>query len=206
MLTPTEEAVSTGKLIGSGAFTRCYELASDPSRVVIITVDPLKEAYSDISIDPPGDHFPQLEWIAHGLYIAPRYERVTAPKRQLTPEDYAAYKAARRLLPGALFGGKHKWFSDAVYEISTQLIIQGHDDIGCALQRGMDSVMNYGHDISMEISPRNIAVDKQGRLILLDVFYDVEEMHGKDNRARLKKRKRWLMDEGCLRRHKTTYY
>ena len=40
-----------------------------------------------------------------------------------------------------------------------------------AILEAIDAMCNYGSDVSFEISPRNIAADKDGNLILLDCFF-----------------------------------
>lgn len=44
------------------------------------------------------------------------------------------------------------------------------------LQEVFDIVLNLGSEISFEISPRNIKVDKDWNLILLDVFFDSSQL------------------------------
>ena len=161
------EIVST---LGRGMFSTAY-LRRD-GKVLLKSDDHVKEAMS-MGFFPNSRLFPRIERIGHDgerqHYLMPRYRKVTAPKRQLLPQDYAVYRALREL------SGR---FSDAA-ELSARF-----ERLECrrtrkALLGAVDGLRNYSNEIGFEISPRNIALSPSGRLLLLDCFFMVQQLHDK---------------------------
>lgn len=50
---------------------------------------------------------------------------------------------------------------------------------GAAIINALETLINYGDDVWFEISPRNVRVDTNGRLVLLDVFFFRGDMQRK---------------------------
>lgn len=149
------------RLLGRGKWTRCYKL--NEKRVLLKSSDIIKNIMSDRAF-PKSKYFPSIRQTQTcGEYTAPLYERITAPKQQLLPEEYAKYLDLCRAIEysycpiTAIEKIKHVGMRKAVERAYTTLI----EDFG------LDGV-------HLEVSPRNIA-SKQGKLILLDIFFTWEQ-------------------------------
>lgn len=159
-------------LIGKGTFSRVYQFSAE--KILIVSCDPFKEALALWAI---GDHVPALERVDYdgdckSLYTCPKYTKVTAPKKQLKPEHYHAYKLLRGItIPYNI--NPYDRYSWLYGQFKALDIREGIRD---SLLSMLDSVSNYSHLIGFEISPRNIAIDNLGDLILLDVFFDIKTL------------------------------
>jgi len=97
------------------------------------------------------------------VFVMPKYDQPRSLKAALLPEEWEKYQALRKT-PWHMAGyGK---FCE-LYRLA-QTLPYGLSDVIC---EALDSLANYGDTWAIEVSPRNVAV-KNGRLILLDIFYD----------------------------------
>lgn len=152
------------KLIGKGAFSRVYD-AGDC--VLIKSNDYAKEAFS-IGLMPSGANWPACEKLEHGevsLYKMPKYEKFIR-KAQLSQEQYAIYKALKKLIDANMSWNNDYFFWVNLFNKDNTLPPAIREQICEAL----DGLANYGTDIQIEISRRNVAV-LNGKLILLDLFF-----------------------------------
>ena len=148
------------ELIGKGNFTKAYK--KDSKTVILHSVDMVKECMS-MGWFPSSNLFPSIERLEYGetsIYEMKLYDKVTSPKQQLTQKHYELYKELREI----------KGFSvddlfNSINSINIPSRIKEH------LHDAISALSNYGSDIRFEISPRNIAATKTGKLILLDCFY-----------------------------------
>lgn len=147
-------------LIGRGTFSKVYQKNS--KKVIIVSEDPVKEALSTGWIDS-SYMVPKLEQVEYGVYEGLLYEKVTAPKKQLNEKDYKRYKTLRDIFKNTLvtsYYPLHKTFSTLEDPYLKRILLSF-----------LDTLANWGQDIGFEISPRNIATNKKGDLILLDIFF-----------------------------------
>jgi hypothetical protein len=151
-----------GKLIGKGMFTKVYD--NNDGRVTVKSSCPMKEAVALFCQGIGGTNahlIPISNMIELGVYIMPKYTKVTAPRTQLKPDHYALYawlrgnlneKIGYSTIMDILATCPHKW---AVAYLL---------DMVCAMS-------DYeNEDLGFEISPRNIAIDRNNDLVLLDCF------------------------------------
>ena len=153
------------KLIGKGAFTKCYQL--NDTMVLLKSEDPIKECMAH-GWFPESDLFPKVEFSSiDGCYEMEYFPRVSSLKNNLDSEQYQIYKELRDIQ------NKIGWSINVydsyqkIYEAFEQL---DNEELKEVMLEALNACSNYGTDICFEISPRNVAV-KNGKLILLDVFY-----------------------------------
>lgn len=135
-------------------------------------------------------HLPEITRL--GMMVAPDDRTVTmmphykAPLRKADSaqawKDLTWLKRAwAEILNARTFttGSPKKFGSDFTYALVQRLAAeQPKSELVAALTSLHDHACNYGHDYFFEFSPRNLATDEQGNLILLDVIYD-NELYGK---------------------------
>ena len=150
------------KVIGRGQWTTCFKL--NDKEVLLRSEDGIKEAISfNWGFDSPV--FPKLTRVDQCLYTSKYYPKVVSLKKALKPKQYEIYRELRALTVG---------YNYKDYDLSNlwrrQFATISNKRVREALISGIEGASNYGSDVSFEISPRNIAVDK-GMLVLLDVFF-----------------------------------
>ena len=154
------------KLIGTGTFTKAYQVGEN--EVEVVSFCPAKECYALFS---QGNTFaPVMERVDYldsgaGVYAMPLYPKVAAPKKQLNAESYSVYKVLRDI--SGKWDMNYNKFCDLV-NTSTLL-----NDIKEAVLELADDVSNAidCYDFGFEISPRNISVKEDGSLVMLDCFF-----------------------------------
>lgn len=160
-----------GKLIGRGAFTRCYKLGED--QVLLESCCPAKECMS-FGWGNTGDLFPKLERVEfdeYSTYVMKRYPKTRGLKSHISEHQWSLYKALRALpinFGGDCDGSNH-WYNQF-----NSLPDQFEDEKEQLLEM-LNAMGNYGADIGFEISPRNVAVDN-GKLVLLDCFFMISKL------------------------------
>ena len=110
------------------------------------------------------------------LYVMPVYEKFS--KATVSPKQWEFYRLLRSLLDTCI--------TNRVQDVLTLIRKSGpladwmetgfNEDLRDWLCDALETTLNYGDDIRMEVSPRNLAVDEYGRLILLDVFYSYNRL------------------------------
>lgn len=156
------------KLIGKGAFTKCYRLSDE--KVLLVSNDPIKECMA-LGWFPDSPLFPKVEFGAErGTYEMNYYPRLRGTKKFLDHDQYEIYKTLRALHERTVYrcnGNYHK-----LYEAFEQNLT---GDLKETMLEALDACADMGFDVSFEISPRNIAI-KDGKLILLDCFFIRSEL------------------------------
>ncbi len=162
------------KKIGVGSFTDVFEL--NEREVLISSACMIKECIS-FGWFPDSELFPVLERIDRdeiyknglciNLFKAEKLQKVTAPKKQLTVQDYNLYTELRKVF-NYTPKGKHFKHEHLTKEFKSNITNEQHLE---ALQSALDACMNYGSDVSFEISPRNIMLNSKGGLVLNDCFF-----------------------------------
>lgn len=176
--------------LGQGAFTYAYQVESSHSLLkglsgllslcgdevaLVASCDPLKELYTMGWLEPLSEDafgsqvvFPfseSIDWFDDGnyrLYAGVKYHKFS--KKAASGGAWRAYRGLRDLLNG---------YSCA--ELSNKFSKENPNRYAEGLCEWIvsvcDEARNYGDDIRVEISPRNVALDDYGNLVLLDVFY-----------------------------------
>jgi hypothetical protein len=155
------------QVIGHGMLSMVFR--ETDTTVLVVSDDPAKECMS-FGWMPDSPLMPTIERIEYGelsLYRMPLYTRVTSPKKQLKPRDYAVYQELRELQNSIVHSLSWKNIN-ALEAVGT--------DCANLLIECIDAMSNYTDQCGFEISPRNIALDKNGDLILLDCFYDRQKI------------------------------
>lgn len=110
------------------------------------------------------------------MYMMPVYKKFS--KATVSPKQWEFYQSLRTLLATCK--------TNKVRDVLT-LIRKGgrlvdwmfssfNEELKDWLCEALETALIYGNDIRMEVSPRNLAVDEYGRLILLDVFYSYNRL------------------------------
>ena len=150
--------------IGKGAFTQAYKYKG---RVYIKSVDSVKEC---IALFCKGHRYlpaiTRLDYLDDGsaVYSMPFYHKLTKQHKE-------AWKQYKTLC---------YFFSE--YNYDTEKILDNIDKLRVSaglknsLIRLIEMMINYNHyeNIKLELPKHNLAVTKSGRLILLDIIFDVE--------------------------------
>lgn len=153
------------KLIGKGAFTKCYQL--NDNTVLLKSEDPIKECMAH-GWFPDSDLFPKVEFSSiDGCYEMEYYPRVRSLKNSLDPDQYQIYKDLREVFNNLETSINIYDGMNLIYKSFCQI---ENEELQETMIEALHSCGNYGSDVGFEISPRNVAV-KNGKLILLDVFF-----------------------------------
>lgn len=153
------------KLIGKGAFTKCYQL--NDTTVLLKSEDPVKECMAH-GWFPDSDLFPKVEFSSiDGFYEMEFYPRVKSLKNNLNDDQYQIYKDLRVAMSNLDYVLNIHDSYEKVYNVFAQL---DNEELKETMLEALNACSNCGSDVAFEISPRNVAV-KNGKLILLDVFF-----------------------------------
>ena len=157
-----------------GSFTKAY-LYDD--KVILSSVDSVKECMAH-GWFPDSDLFPDVKFSAldvpdyddSRVYESPRYIQARSLKSILDAENYALYMTLRDMWQSMTWDYKnaYNWqddFHSAVNDASLS------DSVKESLTEAYDALLSYSHKVRFEISPRNVAATKDGKLILLDCFF-----------------------------------
>lgn len=166
------DSFKVGKLIGKGAFSKVYELGE---RHVLIHSRDMQKAF--ISEQGQGMFkMPEMELVrddselpykeGYRWYVSPRYRKVRAFTKELKPEDVALYRQLREI--------QTKWWS-GYSQIKGAFNAAGLFKLADVVEE-LANYINTDH-LRFEISPRNIALDANGDLVLLDCFYCIEALN-----------------------------
>ena len=182
--------------LGQGAFTYAYQVESSHSLLkglsgllslcgdevaLVASCDPLKELYTMGWLEPLSEDafgsqvvFPfseKIDWFDDGnysLYAGVKYHKFS--KKAASHSAWMSYCALRHLMNGY-----------SCMELSNKFSKENPNRYAKGLCEWIvsvcDEARNYGDDIRVEISPRNVALDDYGNLVLLDVFYSPKTLH-----------------------------
>jgi len=198
------------KRIGKGMFARAYRDRSDPSKVWLFVDDRAHEKeilwmLRDEAEDNP--HLPKIERMGftedETVYRMPFYHKLTKAR---APEAWREYMEIKRCLDEQVSHGRNlfqgyertyaavqclkdgptpSWPSSLVTARVSELTLE-------ALESLRDTAADYGSNYWMEISPRNLAVDDDGNLVLLDILFDAKLVRNiRQQEAKKARRKSW---------------
>lgn len=159
------------KLIGKGAFTKCY-LNSCGESVTLITCDPIKECmangwFPESELFPKVEHVDYCERTDQNIYTMEYYPKTKGLKSVLDTDQWKIYQTLRKVMDNIGYCRNIDESYSKVYEAFETI---GDEDLREVMIEALEACTNYGSDVGFEISPRNVAV-KNGKLILLDVFF-----------------------------------
>jgi len=155
------------KLIGRGSFTKAYQISEN--QVEVVTTCPSKECYAIFSQGNPfAPVVEKLDYLHSGesVYLMPLYAKVKAPSRELNPESLEVYKALRAINNKYSVRNYNDFCSEVDGTSLSEDVKEYVKDLCGDVCNGIDC-----YDLGFEISPRNIAVGKDGQLIMLDCFF-----------------------------------
>lgn len=163
------------KQIGKGAFSKVYLM---DKQVLIKSSCHVKECISHEWHNSTGV-FPKLIGVDFGEYLCEYYPPVKSLKESLCTKHWEIYKDLRGLSVGHV---RNRY--DLLDEWRKQFKKVKDKKFRNALLDMTDQLCNWGTRISFEISPRNVAV-KNGKLILLDVFFFEDQLDDVKQKRRL---------------------
>ncbi len=203
------------KILGRGTFATAYtEVApkTQRPRVLVFTGDDvydkeiLATTHEELGDNP---HLPAVEKLGEtrdqSVYVMPLYE--SPFRKAMDPagwQDYVKLKKCRDDNYRFTFGGRggnntgHRVNQD-VLDCAERVRVR--PQVLDALRALADTAMNYSSAYVFEFSPRNLAGDGRGNLILLDVLYDQEKLI-EVNRERGQARARRELDRAQMARYR----
>lgn len=169
-------------IIGRGTFSACYDYSE--SQVLVLSNCPVKEALS-LGFFPENGalNWPKVERVEFmhkgdkTLYIMPKYTKVKGVKKDLKPNDYTLYKMLKKL--EFIFHGIDTKNTYDNYSVLYNLVQNADyipDNIKTEFCKALDAVANYTSAIGFEVSPRNLALNENGDMVLLDLFFSIEQL------------------------------
>jgi len=158
------------KLIGKGAFTRAYQIGHD--KVEVVTICPAKECYAMFSQGNPLA--PVIESVTttdegKRVYHMPLYPKMRAYTKQLNARGLHIYRELRKL---ELNADSYNRFCNMVDNLS---LTEDEKDNIKSLAGDVCNAIDC-HNLRFEISPRNIACDPKGNLVMLDCFFCIKTL------------------------------
>lgn len=177
--------------LGKGKFVTAWRKPGT-DLVYLVGYDVTKECIALWGQDKENGHIPVLKCAGYcnNNTEAQVYEtRYYAPLKAANKTAWAEYKALKELLKKAdtTILNKNGGFSYSIrsfsysiygYDVCQELVNLAAIDSRVspltvsALQTMLDAATNAGASIMMEFAPRNLGVNKNGQLVLLDVFFD----------------------------------
>lgn len=176
--------------IGKGTFAVAYKVVGKDEVIVIVdeakSGDYAKSILAEANYEDHGNpHLPRVERLGEdsrgrSAFRMPLYR---APlKKADSARAWDQYKALKECWEAALADVRRSTrnltydgyrIMDAVVECADQYV---DGDLVEALEALRDGASNYGSDWTFEFSPRNLATDSKGNLVLLDVLFSMEAM------------------------------
>lgn len=157
--------------VKKGMFSTVYLYENE---AIIKTDDKIKECIS-LGWFPDSVHIPNisrtdLDDENLNVYVSERYTTSRSVKSILCGEDYELYKQLRNMCQKMTWTYKnhYEWQNDFTKAVRQYVKNEYHQEL---LIQCYEACMNFGYDVRFEISPRNVAANKDKRLILLDCFY-----------------------------------
>ena len=173
----TPEGAIPVKQIGKGTFSTAYLTSEASPRVLIVTKEEsldkemLADAYESA---PRNPHLPKVERFGsmtdgRTVWAMPLYK---APLRKADdPKGWAEYLALKTCKEASWrsnqTGYDNNWttYQCAVGARLRPAMLE-------ALEILMSTAANYSNEFTFEFSPRNLATDAKGNLVLLDMLFD----------------------------------
>jgi hypothetical protein len=185
------------KKIGQGMFAKAYATTGKRPRVFLEIPDDAgdysKEILSEVSADTRSKYLPKTKKIGYtntaDVFEQPLYK---APLRKAdSAKAWKEYRTLEKCWNEALRKVQRGRGREWIYEgYNLQNLVREcakANQLSPALIRALelitDASANYGSTYSFEFSPRNLATDSKGNLILLDVLFDLETVQKRRSAA-----------------------
>jgi len=179
----TPEGVISLERVGKGLFSVAYrEKLADGTlgRVYLVTHPDAheKEAMAFVHHDIPNNpHVPAIERLGRlsdnrGVFRMPFY---TTPYKaaNASPESARAYSIIRKCVTAPVYRSDRPGYDTAYQKILCAQNAKLPAPFAEALEAMLSWTSNYGDSFDIEFSPRNVATDDKGNLVLLDLFFDI---------------------------------
>lgn len=142
----------------TGLFSTAY---MDGEHVILKSICRAKECLALFGFGD-SEYWPQIEQVERYVYRMTFYQPLK--KDSLSPDQWALYQALR--------AHTQAFQNHVPRETSYNRFdrLYAHWQPFPFIQEALESLTNYGQDIDIEISPRNVKT-LNGRLILLDIFF-----------------------------------
>jgi hypothetical protein len=208
---PDEARISRGMLylpgqrplavsrLGQGMFTQAWKGADGKVYLDVDDAAYEKEILAEISRETRNKHLPRVESLAFTprgrlyrmpLYASPLRAYVDTPKGESTTawRQYRVIKDCWDSAYAAHWRSVYDGYAvkAAVVECARESKLPGA--LVRALELLAENSDNYGSSYTFEVSPRNLATDRNGNLILLDVLFDAELVQRRRGRRGLRER------------------
>ena len=186
------------KKLGAGSFATAYVTTeATPPVVYVFTPEDVydKELLAMArDAEPQNPHLPQVEKVGETrdqfIYAMPLYR--TPLRKADSPSGWKDYTILKKCREGAYAHWDARlWTGKRGYRIN-------EETVACAERAGVspstlealrilvDTAANYSDEYVFEFSPRNLATDDAGSLVLLDPLFDREKLQAKRQRERRK--------------------
>ena len=189
----TPDGVLNLEPIGKGMFSKVYRQDARGRVVAIVASDTWdKQIVSDAhESSPENPHIPAVERMGtltdgRMVYVMPHY---TAPYRKgnAKPEQHRAYLQISKCVGSVYTRHRERPIHVAHRKLSCIEDAGLSGPIVDAIRELLDSSANYGDEYNIEFSPRNVATDEQGNIVLLDLIFSADAV-SRANEQKLRKR------------------
>ena len=195
---PGQRPLAVSRL-GKGMFTRAWKGADGKVYLDVDDDADEKEILANISQETRSKHLPRVESLGFTergrlyrmpLYASPLRAYVDTPKGESTTA-WRQYRVIKACWDEAY---RENWRSvyDGYKVKSAVVACARRKKLPAALVRALELLAegsdDYGSSYTFEFSPRNLATDRNGNLILLDVLFDAELVAKKRGRRGLRER------------------
>ena len=159
-------------LVGKGSFTKVYRKSK--TKVLIKTIDVVKEAMAENSVFQKSSLFPTLRYQGssgkYKLYEGTYYKPVKSILMNVPDRDWELYQILQNI--SWSYGGTY----ETLYSRFEKRIPGKFWRQKKVLLKSLETLKDYTDAVGFEISPRNLAVHR-GRLVLLDCFFCHKLLH-----------------------------
>jgi hypothetical protein len=156
------------KLIGKGVFSNVYD--NEDGTVLIKTDDYSKECYA---LFCQNKHIPKTEIIAYNLYRQPKYKKIKSVS------TIKSWKALRKIQKDYAAPYKHS-YKHYDYEGLISSIEKYKNELEAGIYEALialvEAYCNYTENIGFDVAKRNLALDNENNLILLDLVFDLKTL------------------------------
>lgn len=154
-------------VIGKGAFTNCYD---NGKTVYLVSTCQAKDCYATLA-SKGKKYFPDVDSVTVdgcNVYVMEKFQINRAIKPHLDADQYNDYLTLRSIFRKSCCDSSDRYF--VLHDLFSEI---ENETLRYEMLETLDDFSNYTQNIGFEISPRNVAT-KNGKLILLDVFYSID--------------------------------
>ncbi len=163
----------------TGMFTKVF---IGESKAIVFSFCLVKECnalylHRDNFEDGVKTHLPEYERINQYTYIMPTYQKLTKKKFPQAFKQYTLIQQAFDMYMGAYrFETKNHYTIPSLYKIANY-IEEKDKNLGEAFNCLVDVATNAGGNIRLDLEINNVAVNANGNLVLLDLFFNADTMY-----------------------------